>query len=54
MASRVLMFALGTPSADSSLIIEEKLRPDSAAKSERDQSNNALAARIWVLVIKIK
>jgi hypothetical protein len=49
--SRVLKLLAGTPSKDSSLIIEAKLTPECSAKSFLDQLNIPLAARIWALVI---
>ena len=54
IASSVLNWAPGTPSADSSLCIEEKPTPDFSDKSDLVQSSIPLAARIWALVIKSK
>ena len=54
IASSVLNWAPGTPSADSSLCIEEKPTPDFSDKSDLVQSSIPLAARIWALVIKLK
>jgi hypothetical protein len=52
IASNVVKWLPGTPSADSNLNMLENPTPDFLDKSVLDQFSKALAARIWALVIK--